>query len=200
MMGNARTLRRIMEGLSFRRGHCRIVELGAGDGTFMLGLAAQLSRRCASAEVVLIDRQHTASQKTLEAFQEFGWKADFIRTDAREWLSADHSGGIDLTVANLFLHHFGTEDLRALLHLVFKQTRCFLACEPRRSVTGLMASRLLWLIGGNRVTLHDAAISVRAGFMGKELTGLWPKSEAWHLGEQKAGLFGHSFAAQRDGA
>ena len=45
-------------------------------------------------------------------------------------------------------------------------TRVFIAVEPRRSGRGLFFSRLLWLIGCNQVTRHDAPVSVRAGFAG----------------------------------
>jgi hypothetical protein len=58
-------------------------------------------------------------------------------------------------------------------------------------------SRLLWAIGCNHVTLHDAAASVRAGFRGQELLALWPHSSGWDLQEHAAGLFSHSFVARR---
>ncbi len=53
--------------------------------------------------------------------------------------------------------------------------------------------RLLPLIGCNRVTRHDAAVSVQAGFTGAELTALWPAG--WRITESAAGLFTHSFIA-----
>ncbi len=56
---------------------------------------------------------------------------------------------------------------------------------------------MLWAIGCNRVTLHDAAASVRAGFRGGELAASWPQSGGWDVEERAAGLFSHSFAAWR---
>jgi hypothetical protein len=61
-----------------------------------------------------------------------------------------------------------------------------------------MFSRLLWAIGCNSVTRHDAAVSVGAGFAGSELAALWPPAPAgrWNLVEESAGLFSHLFMAK----
>jgi hypothetical protein len=56
---------------------------------------------------------------------------------------------------------------------------------------------MLGLIGANGVTRHDAAVSVRAGFKGGELSALWPANPRWRLRERRAGLFSHLFLAQR---
>jgi hypothetical protein len=61
----------------------------------------------------------------------------------------------------------------------------------------LCAAALLGVIGCNRVTRHDAKISVRAGFAENELSALWPLDQGWRLRERQAGLFSHCFVAQR---
>jgi hypothetical protein len=38
---------------------------------------------------------------------------------------------------------------------------------------------------------------VQAGFTGRELSALWPKSGQWELLERRAGLFSHLFIARR---
>jgi hypothetical protein len=43
--------------------------------------------------------------------------------------------------------------------------------------------------------MHDAEISVRAGFRDSELSALWPSDARWQLNEQRAGLFSHRFVA-----
>ena len=68
-----------------------------------------------------------------------------------------------------------------------QQTRRFIACEPRRSRTALAGASLLRLIGCNDVTIHDADISVRAGFRDRELSRLWPHDSGWQLTEGRAG-------------
>ena len=100
-------------------------------------------------------------------------------------------------IANLFLHHFCEKQLRNMLSHVALKADWFAACEPRRSRVALGMSRLLGLIGCNRVTRHDAVISVRAGFLGNELSKLWPVDSGWQTTEAEAGLFSHTFAAFR---
>jgi hypothetical protein len=48
------------------------------------------------------------------------------------------------------------------------------------------------------VTRHDAAISVRAGFSGGELSSAWPVAPGWSLMERSAPPFSHLFVARRD--
>jgi hypothetical protein len=62
----------------------------------------------------------------------------------------------------------------------------------------LTASRLLRIIGATVITRHDAVVSVRAGFAGRELSALWPGDNQWQLSEQSAGWFSHCFIAKRN--
>jgi hypothetical protein len=39
--------------------------------------------------------------------------------------------------------------------------------------------------------------SVNAGFVGKEITALWPEKSHWRLREIETRLFSHSFIARR---
>jgi hypothetical protein len=100
-------------------------------------------------------------------------------------------------VANLFLHHFSAAQLVELLGGAARRARVFVALEPRRSGWALAVSRMIWLIGCNDVTRHDAPVSVRAGFAGRELSRLWPADAGWSLVERRAGPFSHLFVAQR---
>jgi hypothetical protein len=117
--------------------------------------------------------------------------------DVFDWLQRPHPEQNDVTLANLFLHHFREDDLQRLLRHAARQTGLFLACEPRRARFALGAAALLPLIGCNDVTLHDARISVRAGFAENELSDLWPADNGWRLMERQAGWFSHCFLAQR---
>ncbi|HTL01966.1 MAG TPA: hypothetical protein VL243_07060, partial [Vicinamibacterales bacterium] len=76
-------------------------------------------------------------------------------------------------------------------------TRMFVACEPHRSRRALAAASLMGLIGCNGVTVHDARISVRAGFRDTDLSAIWPGERDWTLKEQKAGRFTHCFVAMK---
>lgn len=181
--------------------HCpqpprHMVELGAGDGTLLLRLARLWTTNDAQVTALLVDRQNIVSPKTRRAFKDLGWKVQVIEADAFEWLEQPGSVS-NCLLANLFLHHFETEPLRRLLSLVATRTDLFAACEPRRSRPSLAASQMLGVIGCDRVTRHDAPISVRAGFAGDELSALWQAQGPWQLSERRAGLFSHCFVARR---
>jgi len=184
------------EATAFRSRPLRLVELGAGDGTLLLRLARRSAAVGVIAEVTLLDRQNLVSAETRRAFAALNWSTESATTDAFAWLKQSASA-IELMLANLFLHHFPDEILRALLRLVAARTNLFIACEPRRSPLALAASRCLRLIGCNGITQHDAVRSVRAGFLGRELSALWPADNQWQLSEHPAGLFSHCFIAKR---
>lgn len=174
-----------------------LVEIGAGDGTFLLRVARRL-KYPARVRALLVDRRPSMSAATRKEFEAAGWDVDACQSDVFEFLCRPHAEIADVTVANLFLHHFRDSELVNLLNLAAQQTRGFIACEPRRSLTALAGTSLLRLIGCNEVTIHDAGISVRAGFRDRELSALWPRDAGWRLDERRRGLFTHAFVAALD--
>jgi SAM-dependent methyltransferase len=178
-----------------------IVELGSGDGTFLLRVARRLAPMgWRELSVTMVDRQDIVAEKTRQAFRALGWEVEVAEADVFDFLAAAEQESADLIVANLFLHHFDDARLADLLRMAADVAPCFVACEPRRSALALAGSRLLWAIGCNDVTRHDAVVSVKAGFRGQELSALWPKNRLWQLSEGPAGLFSHAFVARRIGA
>ena len=175
-----------------------LVELGTGDGTLMLRVARRLRPQSGGIRAMLVDRRPSVSVATLDGFNAAGWSVEICESDVFEWLCRPNAETADATVANLFLHHFGDAELAHLLNLTAQQTIRFIACEPRRSRTALAGTSLLPLIGCNEVTLHDADVSVRAGFRDSELSALWPTDAGWHVTERGRGLFTHAFLAVLD--
>jgi hypothetical protein len=175
-----------------------IVELGTGDGTFLLRIARRL--RTQGTRALLLDRRPSVSAATRQGFKAAGWDVEICESDVFEWLCRPHADTADVTVANLFLHHFREGELAHLLNLAAQQTKRFVACEPRRSRMALAGASMLPLIGCNDVTVHDADVSVRAGFRDRELSALWPPDAGWQVTERRAGLFSHAFVATRDEA
>jgi hypothetical protein len=165
-----------------------VAEIGAGDGNISGRVARALSTFGIAGNVRLIDRQ------PLPVAEIPGWKVQTIKADVFAWL--EKTAPVDVIIANLFLHHFSDAQLREMFQRCALLCNLFVACEPRRSSLALWFSRRLTLIGCNDVTRHDAEISVRAGFSGRELSSLWPIGLAWSLTEKKAGLFTHFFAAR----
>jgi SAM-dependent methyltransferase len=185
---------------AFSQTRPQITELGAGDGNFLLQIAqkikvGQVSSLSTSPEVnaTLLDRQKNVSAETRATFSKFGWRAETVVADVFDW----PQGSEEIVIANLFLHHFENERLAELLRIISERAKLFIAIEPRRARLPLFFSRLLWVIGCNDVTRHDATVSVRAGFSDKELSALWPDKKNWRLIERRAGLFSHLFIAQK---
>lgn len=174
-----------------------LVELGGGDGTLLLRLATRLARNGHKPATQLVDQLNIVSPDTHRAFATLGWPVEVVTADVFDWLASPERVRSDGLVANLFLHHFSTEQLSALFRLAAERTDLLVACEPRRSPLALSAARLLGLIGCNAVTRHDAVVSVQAGFTARELSALWPARDNWELLEQPAGLFSHCFIARR---
>jgi hypothetical protein len=200
-MGNAAVIARALIDATSGRSPRRLVDLGAGDGTFMLNLAKRLSPAWTNVEVTLVDRRDIVSPRTHREFESLRWSSRSVAADVFDWLEHAEEERVDWVIANLFLHHFSAAALRRLMDLVSRRTNGFAACEPRRYPAALRASRWLWLLGCNHVTRHDAVASVRAGFDGLELAALWPGNGDWQLREEAAGLFSHRFVArQRDNA
>jgi hypothetical protein len=203
----ADALRNNWNGLAPRQ----ITELGAGDGDFLLRVAQRLGSFGVPAwagpgrlnaelpteivNVTLLDLQKNVSAETLAGFGKLGWRAETVMADVFDWPQNSNAG--DVVIANLFLHHFGDARLAELLRLISQRAKLFIALEPRRAPWPLVCSRLLWAIGCNDVTRHDAVVSVRAGFSGGELSALWPEQQHWRLTERRAGIFSHLFIAQK---
>ena len=192
IMGNARLMAALLRKFPSPEETLRIADLGAGDGTLALAVARRLRRP--RVRLTLVDRAPVVHTATLERLDALGWHATIVPADAFEFLAAQGER-FDAIFVNLFLHHFDDERLPALLRAVAARTRLFVACEPRRSALALAGSRLLWALGCNDVTRHDAVASVRAGFAGNELTGLWPDPQGWVIREKAAWPFSHLFSA-----
>ena len=192
----AQALRRHHAVPSDRARPLRLVELGAGDGTLLLRIARRFAPAGVCAEVTLIDNLDLVTAETRAAFAALWWSVECVAADVFRWLD-QAAPAVDVMLANLFLHHFTDSQLEKLLCLAAARTDLFIACEPRRSPLALTASRMLWFVGCNGITRHDAPVSVRAGFAGRDLSALWPADGVWELSEHAAGWLSHCFIAKR---
>jgi hypothetical protein len=197
IMGNAGLLCGLLETRSQRQPPKRIVELGAGDGKFMLRLAKYFSPRWKGVEVVLVDCKDAMSDETRAEFARLGWNVNYAVSDVFAWLEKRDAPVADIMISNLFLHQFFAKEAARLLTMSAARTNFFAACEPKRGQLQLIFSKLVGFIGCNAVSRHDAPISVHAGFAGQEISSLWPKGPEWRLRERSALIFCHTFAAER---
>ena len=183
----------------------RVLELGAGDGSLMLGVAQALAPQWPRVHLTLLDAQPLITADRVARFSELGWTANATVQDVFDWAresdSLDPQGQQqqhwDVVIANLFLHHFEKQQLTGLLRTIAARSDRFLACEPRRAWLALLGSHLIGALGTNAVTRTDAVLSVHAGFRGNELSDLWPGVNGqWRVLEYSAGLFSHCFVAE----
>lgn len=196
-MGHAGILSRQLQRLPTQPSR-RLLDLGSGDGRFMWQVAKRLPRNWRGTGIDLLDRRAAVAPQARKGFEQLGWRAASINADVSQFLLNVPEQQWSIICANLFLHHFAETSLRELLELVSQHTAVFVAIEPRRSLWSLLASRMVGLLGCNRVTRHDAPVSVRAGFSAKALSDLWPDNGTWRLQEHAAGFFSHLFIARRD--
>ena len=183
----------------------RVLELGAGDGSLMLGVAQALAPHWPKVDLTLLDAQAVVRRETLARYAQLGWTAVAEVSDVFDWAAGTNDPRLmnrkpvrwDLIVSNLFLHHFEDEHLAGLFGAIADRGDRFFASEPRRARLSLAGSHLVGLLGTNWVTRQDAVSSVRAGFRGRELSALWPDvGQRWHVREYPAGLFSHCFRAE----
>ena len=205
-MGNTQIMARALRSGFPNEQPRRLVELGAGDATFLLRVAERLGPHWRGTTALLVDRKQIVTPETLRAFETLGWRAECVMADVFDWLRGSVAQDCDAIIANLFLHHFSESQLSVLLSEAARQTQVFVAIEPRRWNWSLWCCRLFCLISCNEVTRHDAAVSIRAGFADTELSKLWPalghgastpSSESWSLQERPANFASHLFMAER---
>jgi len=180
----------------------RLVDIGAGDGRFMLAVARRLGPGWAGTRAMLLDRHDVVTDATLADFAALGWSAGRCTGDIYGRLDALHAGEVDLICANLVLHQFEEPLLLRILAAAGRAQAALAALEPRRSTLALHGCRLLPLIGCDPITLYDSRVSVQAGFRGLELSALWRTAcgESWTLRESPHGLFSQAFLAMRPGS
>ena len=189
IMGHARLIRKHLT-----PDITRTADLGAGDGSLLLNV---LGRGGTVREVILVDQQRIVSDSTLAAFTNIGVGPIITVADVLDWLAKTPLVPHTAFITNLFLHHFNPSQLARLLELASAKCDLLIACEPRRAAWPQLAASLVGLIGCNRVTRHDAVVSVRAGFREHELSALWPDRTNYKIEERSAGLFSHLFVARR---
>jgi hypothetical protein len=153
LMGNYRWFERVLLAGSGLNANARIVELGAGDGT----LARRLLRSAPGWDYTALDLAPAPP--------------DLPKGCRR--LQADLFAALptlrgDALIANLFLHHFDDDQLKALGPML-REFPLVAFCEPYRHPRFHIAGYALNLLGINAVTRHDLHVSIDAGFAGREL-------------------------------
>lgn len=152
-----------------------ILELGAGDGS--MGMQLLKSRTvdvsCSYCGVDLIPKPACWPVNWQ------WWQQDLMQTH----LDTHHR----VLLANLILHHFEESDLLRLGSRIEASSveRIFI-CEPLRRKVHLWQIHLIRFLGMSAIALHDARVSIRAGFRKLEVCaklGLDPEKWDFHSSE-----------------
>jgi hypothetical protein len=123
---------------------------------------------------------------------------------ARAWHTADLRTfeGFDrypVVIGNLIFHQFTDSELSGLGAKLRQGARVILANEPqRRRLSQIATAALAPLLGLNHVSLHDAHVSVTAGFCGDELPRLLGLDDgAWQYSCKSTALGANRMVALR---
>jgi hypothetical protein len=164
LMGNFRWFTKRLPKL-LRPDEC-VLEIGAGDGTLGAALAA------AGLSYDGLDLWPRPAHWPRDA----AWHQTNL-------LSFAGYADYPVVFGNLIFHQFSDDDLAALGATLGRTARVIVANEPARGrFFQFLARRANSLIGANHVTLHDAQVSIAAGFRGDELPralGLDKKTWSW---------------------
>ncbi|TKB57937.1 MAG: class I SAM-dependent methyltransferase, partial [Mesorhizobium sp.] len=125
----------------------RILEIGAGDGSFMLAVARRMARHWPGVELVMLDRVDLVTAQLRGDFDRLGWKAEGVTADVFDWAEKIEGVRFDAVTVNLFLHHLDDAQLMHLFSLIRPKAPLLLATEPLRAKLALAATHLLPAIG-----------------------------------------------------
>ena len=153
-----------------RVGASRVLDVGCGAGDVPLALVRDAARRGVRVHVTCLDhseqmlaiaRRATAADPALS----------FVRADGAALPYAD--GAFDVVTCTLALHHFDPDGARALLRELRRVARVSpVVCDLRRSPVAFAATWLWSRTSRNRLTRHDAPLSVRRAYTPDEALAL----------------------------
>ena len=178
VMGNYRWI----EAEVIRRHAKSIIEIGAGCGT----LAKRLRHRLPRIHYTGID----LAPRPADLPSPYQWLQQDLLTSPYP--------PADMVIANLFLHHFDSQQLHVIGERLRASCRHLIVNEPARRSLHLYQGKLLNLLGIHPITRHDMAISIRAGFLEQELVcDLGLKRPAWTIHQHCSWLGAYRLIASK---
>jgi ubiquinone/menaquinone biosynthesis C-methylase UbiE len=155
----------------------RVLDVGSGAGDVALALVRDGARRGIDVHVTCLDR----SEQMLGIAQRAtggGPALDFVRADGAALPFQD--GAFDVVTCTLALHHFEPDAACVLLRELRRVARSSpVVCDLRRSPLAYAAAWLWSRTSRNRLTRHDAPLSVRRAYTPSEVLAL-ARAAGWH--------------------
>jgi SAM-dependent methyltransferase len=147
-----------------------LLDVGSGAGDVALALLRDASRRGVELRVTCLD--HSEQMLALARKTAGDQPAlSFVRADGGALPFGD--GAFDVVICTLALHHFEPAGARALLRELRRVARIVpVVCDLRRSALAFAATWLWSRTSRNRLTRHDAPLSVRRAYTPAEALAL----------------------------
>ncbi len=141
----------------------RVLELGAGDGTLLLGVARELAPVWPSVELTLLDRQALVDDTTVADYARCGWTARSSVMDVLDWAdvtTATPSGGasrwdVSLDVLLDQVGYVGHQKYPSCFFFSMDADWSWSMTRPWRSE--LVVSSISWMIAGSVSALLSIA-------------------------------------------
>ena len=154
----------------------RVLDVGSGLADVPLALVRDGARRGVELHVTCLDRSEQMLALARRATGEPAGLA-FVRAEGESLPYGD--GAFDVVTCSLALHHFEPPAARALLRELRRVARLTpVVCDLRRSALAFAAT-WLWSRGSrNRLTRHDAPLSVRRAYTPGEALAL-ARASGW---------------------
>jgi ubiquinone/menaquinone biosynthesis C-methylase UbiE len=153
-----------------RLGARTVLDVGSGAGDVALALVRDGERRGVPVHVTCLDvseQMLTIARRTTGAHPALA----FVRGDGESLPFAD--GAFDVVTCTLALHHFQPDGARALLRELRRVARISpVVCDLRRSAVAFAGTWLWSRTSRNRLTRHDAPLSVRRAYTPDEALAL----------------------------
>lgn len=159
-----------------------VLDVGSGAADIPIALVRDASRRGVELSVTCLDRSE--QMLALARRTAAGDPAlSFVQADGGALPFAD--GAFDVVICTLALHHFDPGDAQPLLRELRRVARVTpVVCDLRRSELAFAATWLWSRTSRNRLTRHDAPLSVRRAYTPGEALALardagWQTPHVW---------------------
>jgi len=173
-LGGVRLSAAAIEALAAHRDELTLLDVGTGGADIPLELIARALRRGRHIRVVGVDARPEILAAAVRGRPEISTSAglELHVGDGRRLAYPDRS--FDVAHASLVLHHLEPEEATAVLREMRRVARLGVVVNDlERSRLGLLGA---WLIGhlltGNRLTRHDAPLSVRRAYQAPEMASM----------------------------